>query len=140
VADEPKILPYPGMVVEETFQARVERLCRKWQVILRLQDWDLTITVGRWHEVHDEALAHTRRSEIRSHAELMFRDEADYRPTPAWPGDNNLELNVVHELLHLKLTPINIPKEREESEEKVVESLARAILRLESGADPLSSP
>ena len=114
----------------ETFEEHAERLLRKWQAILRLQDWDVTLKVVRFHEVHNDALAHCRHQILKNSAEIAVRTPQDLLPTERWPGDNDVELTIVHELLHVKLAPLSIPDRFEIEQEQIVESLARTLVRL----------
>lgn len=114
----------------ETFEQLADRLLKKWQEILRLQDWDIYLKIGRFHEVHNEALAHCRHSTTKNSAEIMLRAPQDLRPTESWPGDNDVELTIVHELLHIKFAPLSIPDRLEVEQEQIVESLARTLVRL----------
>jgi hypothetical protein len=114
----------------ETYRERAERLLRKWQRILRLQDWDVSITYGRWHEVHNGAHAHLHHSWERHEAHIVVRDPDDQKE-PVWLGDNEIEITIIHELLHLKFAGLNIPDTTVSEQEAVVESLARTLLKLE---------
>lgn len=114
----------------ETVGERAERLLRKWQCILRLQDWDVFIRFGRWHEVHNEAHAHLHHSWERHEAHIVLRDPDDQKE-PVWIGDNADEVTIIHELLHLKFAGLGIADERYSEHEAVVESLARTLLKLE---------
>ena len=114
----------------ETFDELAERMLRKWQTILRLQDWDIVLKVIRFYEVHNEALAACRHSITKLSAEITVRVPHDLPSTERWPGDNDVELSIVHELLHVKLAPLSIPDRLEVEQEQIVESLARTLVRL----------
>jgi hypothetical protein len=127
-----------------TFEQEAERLLRKWQAILRLQDWDITLKIGRFHEIHNEALAHCRHCTLKNSAEIMVRAPQDLLPAESWPGDNDVELTIIHELIHVKLSPLSIPDKLDVEQEQLVESLARTLVRLggekEKSCLPVPSP
>jgi len=119
----------------ETFEERATRLLKKWQHILRLDDWDVYLKFGRFHEVHNESLAHCRYKQSISSAEIMLLVPDDQRPE-SWPGNNNTELTIIHELLHVKLCMLETADSLTVRLEQVVESLARMLLSL-AGEEPI---
>lgn len=72
-------------------QKQIEKISKKWQVILRLQDWDLVIKIIRkkWRKSGDIKIDMDDKLAV-----LMINQN---------PKCENLEQLVVHELLHLKL-------------------------------------
>jgi hypothetical protein len=116
----------------ERLLAQATRMLRKWQHIVRLEDWDIAINFGRWHEVHEEAVAHCHYSRARREAHLVIRHPDDWGPE-TWAGDNDMELTIVHELLHLKLSGLDNTDATKQVEEALVEQMARSLVRLKRG-------
>ncbi len=71
---------------------QVEELVSKWQEILRLQDWDITVfeVEKEWRKTADIKIDSDNKRAV-----LMVNG---YNPK-----SSNLESLVVHELMHLKL-------------------------------------
>jgi hypothetical protein len=113
-------------------QRDATRSLRKWQKILRLQDWDISLEFGRWHEIHEESHAHCHYSRSRREAHIMLRHPNDRRED-VWAGDNCVELSVIHELMHLKLSGFETTKAIEEEAEATTEQLARVLFLLDRG-------
>lgn len=117
-----------GFVAREL--RRATKALRKWQAILRLQDWDISLDFGRWHEIHDEAHAHCQYSRARREAHVMLRHPND-RAEALWVGDNCVELSVIHELMHLKMSGLDNSKASIMEEEAIAEQMARAFFLLD---------
>lgn len=80
----------------------LQMICDKWQDILRLNDWKITVKFSRWHELGDSNylaqvsyMVNTKRAVI----EIIHPD--DFRPQCTDFGEPDLEKTIVHELLHL---------------------------------------
>jgi hypothetical protein len=125
-----KASPDQKKMAARLVQAR--RTLLKWQGIIRLLDWDITVGFGRWHEIHEEAHAHAHFSVVRREAHILLRHPHD-RAEPVWMGDNNDELTILHELMHLKLSGLDIPTREKLEEEAIAEQLARTLILLERG-------
>ena len=110
------------------FVNRCEILLRKWQKILRLQDWDIRLKVVRWNDIIEEALGqHSSRLNTRDSL-IKLRNPTDHPTNEDFPNDFDEELTIVHELLHVKLVPLQVPRTYTIEQEQIVESLARILL------------
>lgn len=102
------------------------RLMRKWQKILRLQDWTIRIDYATPGDMHEEAAigqVHwsllTRTATVKIVPEAMWSELARTSCTT--------EGVVVHELLHVVLAPTDIPDERKREHEQAVNALEEAF-------------
>lgn len=103
----------------------LQSLLKKWQKRLRLQDWDITAKYDDEH-ILDGQVGLTRFSKKYHHALIRILHPKDNFFTE--PHTKNVELTLVHELLHLHITPLG--EHPEEHEELVVETLAKAFLSI----------
>src|SRR5437868_3473857 len=127
--------PPPESARERTLLAEryaVERLS-VWQKRLRLQDWNITLVVSRATELKPKTLGNIHWDTDKKVATLRVLDPADYK-LPFNEMLQDLEFTVVHELIHLELSPVLSPLQRNDAnrreEEHAVNHLADALLRL----------
>ena len=77
--------------------AEAEKLIAYWKRQLRLEDWDITIHTPE----HDpECCGRTSYAPQYGRAHILIRNPAMHPPTTA--ADPDLELTIVHELLHVR--------------------------------------
>ena len=103
----------------------LQPLLRKWQKRLRLQDWDITAKYDD-ERVLDGQVGLTKFSSKYHHALIRILHPRDNFYTE--PGTQNVELTLVHELVHLWITPLG--DHDSNAEELVVEMLAKGLLEL----------
>jgi len=104
------------------------KLLAKYQKLLRLQDFDISICYARPTEPGDVG-----RTCMRWHlgtAEIQITDPKYW--TASGQHMDNIELTVVHELLHLMLQPLCPRPDGLLSDimEQVIEKLAKAIVNV----------
>lgn len=85
---------------------QLKQKCAEWQKILRLQDWDVHVSIVRdsnmkLKDVNGECewVLQTKQAHIR------ILDPIDYPEDTRWP--QNMEHTLVHELLHLHFSPFD---------------------------------
>ncbi|RJG26699.1 hypothetical protein [Paenibacillus thiaminolyticus] len=106
--------------------------CAEWQKVLRLQDWIVGVEICREREMHEQ----NRNAEIdavlpKRMASIRILDPVDYPPDSAEPQD--MELSLVHELLHIHLFPLFADREEEMrlvAEEQAIEAISRGLIAL----------
>jgi hypothetical protein len=108
-----------------------------WQKRLHLEDWDISVAVARAGEMKPKTLGHIGWDRARKSAAIQVLDPADYRlPLDAILRD--IEVTVVHELIHLEMMRMLPGLQRTESyraeEERVVNHMAGALLDLDRRA------
>src|SRR3954452_17660543 len=95
----------------------VERLS-VWQRRLNLQDWNITLVVSRATELKPKTLGNIHWDTEKKTATLRVLDPLDYK----LPFDEilqDLEFTVVHELIHLELSPVLSPLQRSDANRRV---------------------
>jgi hypothetical protein len=116
--------------------ADLEALCRRWQARLELTHWHVTIRIGRrWDLESDQGYkaGRVRYVEELRVAEISLRDPVD-KPPEIWI-DDDYEVYLVHELLHLHMAPFAAEDETpaDTAQEQMINALARAFVALARG-------
>ena len=117
-------------VTSAEVKAEAERLITYWQRQLRLEDWDVTVIVP---DYDPEGAAKISTSNVMGVAKITIRNPAITPPGRFGPED--LEISVVHELLHLRFPHIDpaVSSLADQSYELGIEQTARALVRLNRG-------
>jgi hypothetical protein len=131
VAQTPPESAHERTVVVERYA--VERLS-VWQRRLNLQDWNISVVVSRATDLKPKTLGNIHWDTDKKTAVLRVLDPADYKLAF---NDmlQDVEFTVVHELIHLELSPVLSPLQRNDAnrreEEHAVNHMADALLRLD---------
>jgi hypothetical protein len=112
-------------------------LCRKWQKLLRLQDWEIDCRFADSIETHDQtgkcrAFPDRRQAIVRILRPEGFDLTDEF--TQAFDDGVDPEMSLVHELIHIPLEKLlnEDPGEHEKvMQEQAIESIARALLDLD---------
>lgn len=104
---------------------------RFWQRVLRLQDWDIIYEWKRYHELHGKDAEATCKIAHRHQMAWVSVRHPDDCP-PEHTPDMDVDLTIVHELLHITLHPLS-DKPDTDTEEVIVEVLSRQIVKLWRG-------
>ena len=113
----------------DNVMVNLAKLASKWQKILRLQDWEVTIDFYRAREFsNSDALGECTFNVNSREGFIKILHPTDY------DGEYNLEWIVVHELLHLHFADWTAKNNYEcpVSGEQAIDSIAQALARLES--------
>lgn len=113
--------------------AKLSRLRDYWQKTLRLQDWDVTVDVVRANEI--SGLGQTEISGSYRSATVKILDERDAEARgDTMPSGRDLEVTLVHELMHLHFHDINPTIDYNSSQgvaqERAIDTLAIAFVRM----------
>ena len=105
-----------------------------WQRRLNLQDWKITVALARATELKPKTLGNIHWDTDKKTATIHVLDPADYTlPLDAMLKD--MEFTVVHELIHLELSPVLAPLQRTDEnrrdEEHAVNHMAQSLLDLD---------
>lgn len=116
-------------------QDELVALCRKWQRILRLQDWDVKVRLARtWDMQSSDNLGECSYELRKRMAAIRVLDSVDYdsEHTP-WPQDQ--ERTLVHELLHLHFAPFAADSgtPQDIAQEQAIDAIAGALVQLARG-------
>jgi len=105
-----------------------------WQRRLKLEDWNISVVVSRATELKPKTLGNIHWDSDKKTAVIRVLDPADYK----MPFDDmlkDMEFTVVHELIHLELSPVLSPLQRNDAnrrdEEHTVNAMADALLKLD---------
>jgi hypothetical protein len=118
-------------LIAESFTA--EKLWA-WQKRLNLQDWKISVALARSNELKPRTLGNIHWDTDKKTAIIHVLDPADYTlPFEAMLKD--MEFTVVHELIHLELSPVLATLQRSDEnrrdEEHAVNHMAQALLDLD---------
>jgi len=153
----PRSLPLSGLILSLTFvssaqdvsapavKARERTIMAEaftteklsvWQKRLNLQDWKITVAIARAAELKPKTLGNIHWDTDKKTATIHVLDPADYTLSlDAMLKD--MEFTVVHELIHLELSPVLAPLQRTDEnrrdEEHAVNHMAQALLDLDRG-------
>lgn len=106
----------------------------KWQKRLNLDDWKISVLVVHPTDLKPRTLGNIHWDSERKTAVIRVLDPADYK-LKARAMLDDMEFTVVHELIHLELSPVLSPLQRTEAnrmeEEHAVNHMAQALLDLD---------
>jgi hypothetical protein len=103
-----------------------------WQHRLKLEDWRISVAPARQNQLKPRTLGAIRWDKRKKTAEIWVLDPADYQlPFSAMLDD--MELTIVHELVHLELASLPRSEASRSSEEHAVNGIADALLELDRG-------
>lgn len=109
-------------------QTQLEKLCRKWQKILRLQDWKISIGFCELREIKVNRYAEIKSNEHHKTATILILRE-ELHP-PGHCGEiYSIEKIIVHELIHLHFLCYD-----ENTEEVAINCISEALVKLERKA------
>jgi len=107
-----------------------------WQKRLNLQDWNISVLVSRLSELKPKTLGNVHWDLEKKTAVIRVLDPMDYKLAPNLIL-RDIELTVVHELIHLEMAPTLADLHRTDAnriqEEKAVNRMADALLTLDRG-------
>lgn len=107
-----------------------------WRQRLKLNDWAISIVPSHPSDLKPGTLGHIHWDVDKKIASIRVLDASDYRQ--ACPQAlNDMELTVVHELVHLVLSSVSRSVEADRgAEEHTVNQIANALLDLDRQAAP----
>lgn len=119
-------------------QEELEACCREWQEILALQPWEFQIMIKRAYDMNPDHQASINWVVEKQMAIISFLDPGDY--DPAFMGFYDVEVSLVHELLHARLAGVSNHSTGDGSfgsiaEEQAVHHLANALVKLKRERD-----
>jgi len=107
-----------------------------WQQRLHLQDWNISVEMTRSTGLKPKTLGNIHWDLDKKTAVIHVLDPADYHMS-FHDMLNDMEFTVVHELIHLELSPVLSPLSRSDAnrrdEEHAVNQMADALLKLDRG-------
>lgn len=107
-----------------------------WKDILRLQPWDIRVSIKRAFDMTPDCVGTCRAVKENQTAFIGLLDPIDYDPSSSFPIDH--EKTLVHELLHLHFEAIfpdgNSPLYF--MVEQVIDALSKALVRVRRENSP----
>lgn len=110
----------------------LQSICRKWQETLSLQHWCIKIKYARRNEMTTGGCAEVFCKTGVMVAVIKILDPIDYDDQYV---NQNVELSILHELIHIPLMMFSNPEENSVEDilqEQFVETMAKAFLRCKS--------
>lgn len=121
----------PGTEVQSTpVQRFVDERVAAWRQRLKLEDWRVTAVLTRRADLAPQTLGGIHWDKNKKTAVVWVLDPADYR-LPYGEMLDDMELTIVHELVHLDLTALPRGQASRGSEERAVSGIAEAMLALD---------
>ena len=114
-------------------QFTAERLA-VWQQRLKLDDWKISVALTRLSDLPPKTLGGIRWDKSKKTATIWVVDPADYQ-LPYREMLDDMELTIVHELVHLDLASLPRGQASRGTEEHAVNGIAQAMLGLDRKKD-----
>jgi hypothetical protein len=119
-------LPKAGTQIQRFVDERVAA----WRQRLKLEDWQISAVLTRRSDLAPETLGGIHWDKKQKTAVVWVLDPSDYR-LPYGAMLDDMELTIVHELVHLDLTALPRGQASRGSEERAVSGIAEAMLTLD---------
>jgi hypothetical protein len=107
-----------------------------WQKRLNLEGWNISVLVSRASDLKPKTVGNIKWDRDKKTAVIRILDPADYH-MEFGAMLRDIEFTVVHELIHLEMSPVLSDLQRTEAnrreEEFAVNHMADALLKLERG-------
>jgi hypothetical protein len=110
-----------------------------WQQRLRLQDWNVTVRLARATDLRPKTLGNINWDRKERTAVISIMDPDDYKLRGAQMLDD-MEMTIVHELVHLHLSGLPRNDDTKKVEEQAVNMLAEALVKLDRKQFQASAP
>jgi hypothetical protein len=101
-----------------------------WRQRLNLEDWHLSVVITRRSDLKPKTLGGIRWDKSKKSAVILVQDPADYK-LPLREMLDDMELTIVHELVHLELASLPRSEASRGSEEHAVTAMAAALVGLD---------
>jgi hypothetical protein len=101
-----------------------------WRQRLKLEDWRISAVMTRRGDLAPKTMGGIRWDKTRKSAVIWVLDPSDYR-LPFREMLDDMELTIVHELIHLELTSLPRHEAGRSTEEHAVNGIAEAMLGLD---------
>ena len=132
----------PQAAAQTTMAAENSRLAQQfvneklavWQQRLKLEHWHISVALAHRSELPPKTLGGIRWDKAKATAVIWVLDPSDYR-LPVREMQDDMELTIVHELVHLDLASLPRGQASRSSEERAVNGIAQAMLRLDRQKD-----
>jgi hypothetical protein len=122
----------PATAAERTQLAQqfVDQKLAIWRQRLKLEDWRISVAMARQSDLAPKTLGGIKWDKPKKSAVIWVLDPSDYR-LPFREMLDDMELTIVHELVHLELASLPRSQASRSSEEHAVNGIAEAMLGLD---------
>jgi hypothetical protein len=120
--------PHPS--VKERSQEFINDRLAVWRQRLKLEEWRISVVMTHRSDLKPKTLGGIRWDKTKKSAVLWVLDASDYR-LPFREMLDDMELTIVHELVHLELASLPRSEASRSSEEHAVNGIAEALLGLD---------
>jgi hypothetical protein len=115
---------------QEFAQQYVAQKLKLWQQRLKLSDWRITWAMAHRSDLKPNTVGQIHWDKPSRSTSILVLDPSEYRmPINAMLDD--MELTIIHELVHLKLTSLPHSEASRGSEEQAVNGISEALFALE---------
>lgn len=101
-----------------------------WRQRLKLEDWRISVVMTHRSDLKPKTLGGIRWDKPKKSAVIWVLDPSEYR-LPFREVLDDMELTIVHELVHLELASLPRSEASRSSEEHAVDGIAEALLGLD---------
>jgi len=130
VTEAPGSAPRTSLEASQLVQRYVNEKLALWQHRLTLDAWRISVVPARRVELKANTLGGIRWDKNKKAAVIWVLDPADYR-MPWREMLDDMELTIVHELVHLELASLPRSEASRSNEEHAVNGIAEALLNLD---------
>jgi hypothetical protein len=120
----------PEVTSAELAQRFMDTRLAVWRQRLKLEDWRISAVMTRRNDLAPRTLGGIRWDKSKKSAVIWVLDPSDYR-LPFQEMLDDMELTIVHELVHLELASLPRSQASRKSEEHAVNGIAEAMLALD---------
>ncbi|MBI2686255.1 MAG: hypothetical protein HYX27_08060 [Acidobacteria bacterium] len=118
-----------GAITAQAVERFVDERLAVWQKCLSLDDWKISIVMARRNALKPNTRGQIKWDKHKKSAVIAILDALDYElPVPEMFAD--MEVTIVHELVHLELASLPRREASRSSEEHAVNRITEALLRL----------
>lgn len=111
-------------------QSFLEKSLTAWKGTLKLKEWDIKVYIVRRAELKPKTLGNISWEKNMMQASIRVMHPDDYARLPFDHILDDMEMTLVHELVHLKISNLPRSEESRTIEERVVNDFASALLDL----------
>jgi hypothetical protein len=101
-----------------------------WQQRLKLSDWRIAWSMAHRCDLKPQTVGQIHWDKASRSASILVLDPSDYR-MPLHAMLDDMELTIIHELVHLELTSLPHSEASRGSEEQAVNGISDALFALE---------
>jgi hypothetical protein len=120
----------PSGEYAQSAQQFVDSKLAVWQERLKLEEWQISVVMVRQSDLPPKTMGGIRWDKGKKSAVVWVLNPSDYR-LPYREMLDDMELTVVHELVHLDLASLPRGQASRSSEEHAVNGIAQAMLGLD---------